>query len=74
MNSSVHLISSSAMVSEAAQRMKQYDIGILPVLEHNRVVGILTDRDVVVRSVVAGKNPKMPPVKNIIGSGDAFCS
>jgi CBS domain-containing protein len=35
--------------------MRQYDIGILPVVENERVVGVITDRDIVTRSVAQNK-------------------
>ncbi len=39
----------------AAQLMRQYDVGILPVVEKERVVGVLTDRDIVTRILACGK-------------------
>lgn len=36
---------------EAALKMREYDIGFLPVTERNKVIGILTDRDLVVRGM-----------------------
>ncbi|MBN2316272.1 MAG: CBS domain-containing protein [Sedimentisphaerales bacterium] len=74
MNSSVHSISSSAMLSEAAQRMKKYDVDFLPVLEQNSIVSVLTDRDVVIWAVAEGKDPNMTPVKDIISPGIFSCS
>jgi CBS domain-containing protein len=73
-NSDVHLISTSAMASEAAQRMKKYDAGILPVLDYNNLVGVLTDRDILIRTVAIGKDPKMTTVKDIISYKVFFCS
>lgn len=37
--------------------MKEFDIGMLPVVDDGKVVGILTDRDIVLRAVAAGKDP-----------------
>lgn len=39
----------------AAQLMAQYDIGSLPVCDNNQVVGIVTDRDITLRSVAQGQ-------------------
>jgi CBS domain-containing protein len=72
--SPVHSISTSAMVSEAAQRMGKYNVGILPVLDYDGVVGVLTDRDVVIRAIAEGKDPKMTPVKEIISTGIFICA
>lgn len=42
---------------KAAEAMRQHSIGCLPVLEGARLVGMLTDRDIVLRAVAAGKDP-----------------
>ncbi len=72
MSSHVQQISSSAMVAEAAEKMNTFDIGALPVLENNTIVGILTDRDIVIRTVAAGLDPKTTVIKDIITPG-IFC-
>jgi CBS domain-containing protein len=41
----------------AAQMMKECDCGVLPVAEGDRLVGMLTDRDIAVRGIAAGKGP-----------------
>ena len=51
-------IESSSPVAEAAQLMKAQDIGSVPILESGRLVGMLTDRDIVVRVVAEGKDPQ----------------
>jgi CBS domain-containing protein len=44
-------------VATAARRMRDEDAGALPVVEGERLVGMLTDRDVVVRVVAEGRDP-----------------
>jgi CBS domain-containing protein len=44
-------------IQEAALIMAQADTGILPVGENDRLVGVVTDRDIIVRAVGAGKGP-----------------
>lgn len=51
-----------ATLGEAATLMKQHDCGSVPVVEGGRLVGIVTDRDIVVRVIAAGKDPKSVPV------------
>ena len=46
-----------ATLQEAARRMKELDVGSLPVCENDRLSGILTDRDIILRSVAEGRNP-----------------
>jgi len=55
MTQEVVTIKPSATISEAATLMRQYDIGILPVVEGENVVGVITDRDIVTRSVAQNK-------------------
>src|SRR2546425_12447393 len=51
-------VDSGATLGEVATLMKQQDCGSIPVVEDGRLVGIVTDRDIVIRAVAAGKDPK----------------
>jgi CBS domain-containing protein len=53
---------------EAATLMKQEDCGSLPVVGNGRLVGIITDRDIVVRCVAAGKDPKTLRVAEVMSA------
>jgi CBS domain-containing protein len=55
MSRDVILASPRQTISEVAQIMAERDIGYLPVGDHDRIVGMVTDRDIVVRGVAAGK-------------------
>ena len=56
--------SASETVTKVAGLMKQHDVGSVPVVESDkRLVGIVTDRDIVVKVVAAGRNPEQTPVK-----------
>jgi len=55
-------------VAEAAQLMASEDVGSLPVLDGDRMVGVITDRDIVVRAVAKGKDPKGMPVREVASS------
>jgi len=57
MTPDVRTIAPSLTIREAAQAMAETDVGVLPVAENDRLVGMLTDRDIVVRAVAAGLNP-----------------
>jgi len=50
-------IDASASIAEAAQRMRDGNVGVLPVVEDGRLRGIVTDRDIVVRAVAAAADP-----------------
>jgi len=55
--------------SEAAVLMKREDCGSLPVVKDGRLVGIVTDRDIVVRGVAGGKDPTHLAVSEVMTSG-----
>jgi CBS domain-containing protein len=50
-------IDASATLTEAARTMRDGNIGVLPVVEHGRLRGVITDRDIVVRAVAEGALP-----------------
>ena len=58
MTANVAVISPGDTLEEAARIMDVLDVGPLPVCEGNRVVGMLTDRDITVRATAAGCDPK----------------
>jgi len=60
-------------LSEAAARMKLHDVGTLPVGDNDKVVGILTDRDIVVRAIADGRDPKTAQVRDIMTPGVVTC-
>lgn len=66
MTRNVEVIDSEASVREAAQKMKSLDVGPLPVLEGQRLVGMLTDRDITVRAIAEGRDPNQTKVKDIV--------
>jgi CBS domain-containing protein len=51
--------------AEAAKTMKQADAGMIPVVEDGRIMGTVTDRDIVVRVVAEGKDPRSTTVGEI---------
>ncbi len=57
MTRQVSVIQLSESVQTAAQRMRDLDVGVLPVCDGETLVGMVTDRDITVRGVAAGLNP-----------------
>ena len=55
-------------VSEAAQLMESEDIGSLPILDGEQLTGMVTDRDIVIRAVATGKDPRGMPVREVASS------
>ena len=59
---------SSSTVADAARVMAQEDVGPVPVVEGGRVVGIVTDRDIVLRVVADGRDPSSTTLGDIVSS------
>ena len=72
MSSPVEMIAPDAMITEAADKMKSYDIGVLPVEKDGDIVGIITDRDIVVRAIADKLDPRKTPVSKAM-TFDAMC-
>jgi CBS domain-containing protein len=60
MNTDVETISPDATIEEAAQQMRDGDFGVLPVGDENELMGIITDRDIVVRAIAEGRGIDTP--------------
>jgi CBS domain-containing protein len=63
-----------APVREAAARMKDLDVGVLPVCgDNDRLVGMLTDRDVTVRATAEGSDPGATRVRDVMTPDVIYC-
>lgn len=58
-------IDSSATLMEAAQKMRDGNVGMLPVIEQGRLRGVITDRDIVVRAVARNMDVASTPVRYV---------
>jgi len=57
MTRTAHLTSPDDTLRHAAQMMKECDCGVLPVADGDRLIGMITDRDIAVRGIADGKGP-----------------
>jgi IMP dehydrogenase len=73
MNPSVEFVSPNAAVSTAAKIMRERDIGVLPVIDENNVIGMITDRDLTIR-VLADKLSPDTIVEDIMTTELLSCS
>lgn len=73
MTRKVDLTDPDATLQEAARTMADDDVGFLPVGENDRVVGMITDRDIAVRAVAAGLDPKTTRVREIMTGRVLYC-
>jgi CBS domain-containing protein len=61
-------------LATAARRMRDREVGCLPVVEDERLVGMLTDRDLVVRGVADALDPVYSVVREAMSAGAIACS
>lgn len=66
MTTNVACVRPNDSVTEAAQLMNKYDIGSVPVCENNGIVGIITDRDIIVRNIAERRNPEITQVRDVM--------
>jgi CBS domain-containing protein len=72
MSNDVKIVSPDQTIREAAKMMAEIDAGVLPVGENDRLVGMITDRDIAIRAVAAGK-PPTTPVREIMSQEVKYC-
>src|SRR5262245_15294953 len=73
MTAKIEDIPADATLTQAAEKMKRLDIGAIPVREEDRLVGMITDRDIAVRAVAEGRDPKKMSVREAMSSDLCFC-
>lgn len=69
MTKGAHRVGPNTPIVEAAGLMRLHDIGVLPVTDQGRIVGILTDRDIVVQLVASGADLRSARVENAMSTG-----
>jgi CBS domain-containing protein len=71
MTSNPECVAPEDSLQDAARKMRNLDVGPLPICENDRLAGMLTDRDIVVRAVAEGRNPQTTKVREVM-SPDVF--
>ena len=66
MTSHVQVVRPDSLLKDAAVKMAEADVGAIPVCDGDRLVGIITDRDVAVRGVARGVDPSSTPVRDVM--------
>lgn len=72
MTHAVRIASPNETIQQAARAMAECDAGILPVGENDRLVGMVTDRDIAVRGLADGKGPDTM-VRDVMSSEVQYC-
>jgi CBS domain-containing protein len=65
MTSNPQTVSSDSTVADAARLMRDEDVGSLPIVEGDRLVGTVTDRDITIRVVAEGRDPQSTRVQEV---------
>jgi CBS domain-containing protein len=73
MSRDVEVVPPEATLQQAAEKMRELDIGPLPVFEGNHVIGVITDRDIAVRAVAEGRDPNTTTVREAMTEDLVFC-
>jgi CBS domain-containing protein len=72
MTNDVKIASPNETIRDAARLMAQIDAGVLPVGQNDRLVGMITDRDIAIRAVAADKGPQTP-IRDIMSKEVLYC-
>lgn len=73
MTRDVEVINPNDTLRDAAEKMRSLNVGPLPVCDGQRVLGMITDRDIVVRAIAVGKDPNSTQVSDVMSSGIEYC-
>jgi CBS domain-containing protein len=74
MTREVVMVPIGAPLVEAARLMRDADIGDVPVNSDRQVVGVLTDRDITVRAIASGRDPRTTRVEEVMTPSVVSCS
>lgn len=72
MTEGAETIAPDATIKDAAVKMEVLNIGPLVVCEGDRILGIVTDRDITVRAVASGRDPNTTPVREVMTADVAW--
>jgi CBS domain-containing protein len=67
------VIGPDMVLRDAAETMRDLDSGVVPVGQNDRLVGMLTDRDITIRATAAGKDPNQTRVEEVMTPDVVYC-
>ena len=73
MSSDVKVVGVNDTLQTAARKMRESDIGFLPVIDGDQLIGVLSDRDIIVRAIAQGANPKTMLGRELATSPAIYC-
>ena len=72
-NSRVEIVQPGDTLQRAAEKMRELDVGSLPVCDGDRLVGMISDRDITIRAVAKGSDPAAATVSEIMTPDVLWC-
>jgi CBS domain-containing protein len=73
MNKSVEVVNCEKFVLEAAEMMAKGNYGAIPVERDDKMIGMITDRDICIRVVATKKSPESTKVSDCMTEGISYC-
>jgi CBS domain-containing protein len=73
MTPEVELVAPDTKLSEIARKMRDDDVGSIPVAENDRLVGMVTDRDLVIRGLAQGRDPANMSAREVMSNPIYYC-
>lgn len=74
MHSPAEWVGAETLVSEVAARMAKADIGAIPVGRNDRLIGMITDRDLALRVIAEKRDPQTTRAEEVMSPGIIFCN
>jgi CBS domain-containing protein len=72
-NYRVEVVHPNDTLQQAAEKMRDLDVGAMPVCEEQRLIGIITDRDITVRATAVGQDPTKTEVRDVMTPEIVYC-
>lgn len=60
-------------IAQVAQQMRDIDCGFMPLAENDKIIGMITDRDITVRAIAEGKDPANTPARDVMTAKTYYC-
>lgn len=60
-------------MSAIAKKMRDLDVGAIPIGEHDKLIGIVTDRDLAIRAIAADKDAANLTARDVMSKGIVYC-
>jgi CBS domain-containing protein len=73
MHKKVEWVGPDTLVADVAKKMRDLDVGSIPVGENDRLIGMVTDRDITLRAVANGKDCSKMTARDVMTKGIVYC-